>query len=196
MTHSLRCLGQVGLAGLGLSLGFSVATPKAIAADQVVIHYHLFERSLSVEELAMFAETGELSNRLEHYVEQTGKDPETLQTALTRTIPMRATLLDLTLNTFLGELLLDEVGQLIRTPSDTANREALRSTLVLSASDDDTISVIELVQNYPTSEVHLEGDRIVDTYYEVSLWSDRAQELFEVFETLSEWQDDNANDGE
>ena len=193
MKHLLR---KLSLAGLGIGLGMSAVVPSAIAAEQVVIHYLMFERSIAVEDLATFAETGELSNDLERYVEQTGKDPEALQNALNRTVPMRLALLDLTLNTFLGELLLDEVGQLIRTPSDTANREALRSALVLSAADDDAISVIELVENYPTSEVHLEGDRIVDTYYAVSLWSDRAQELFDVFETLSEWQADDESGNE
>ena len=183
---------QISAVGLGVSIGASLIAPDAIAAEQVVIHYQIFERSISVEELTTFAETGELSRELERYVEQTEKEPETLQMALTRTVPMRVTFLDRTLNTFLGERLLDEVGQLIRTPSGTANREALRSALVLSAADDDEISVLELVQNYPTNEVHLEGDRLVDTYYAVSLWSDRVQELVEVFEALSEWRSDEA----
>lgn len=168
----------------GLMLG-GMASP-AIAAERVVFSYLTFERSIAVEDLVTFAESGELSDDLEGYINQTGKEPEEIQRALNRPVPVRATLLDRTLNTFLGELLLDEVGTFVRTSSDTANREALRAALVLSASDDDQVSLIEFIQNYPTEEVHIEGDRVVSAYYELSVWSDRAQELMDLMGSLGD----------
>jgi hypothetical protein len=168
--------------GLGL-MGWGWSLP-ALSAERVVFRYSGFERSLSVEELTHFAETGELSSNLSHYVNRTDKDPADLQRALVRPVPMRLVFLDAALNSWVGEMLLDRMGEVIRTPGDQANREALRAALILSASDDDAISLIEVIQHYPTQEVYVEGDRLVDTYYQLSRWSDRAQEFMDMVERL------------
>lgn len=178
-----RWLCGIGMVSSCLVLGWGM--PDAIAAERIVFRYAGFERSLSVEELAAFAETGELSSDLEHYTNRTDKDPEELQRALVRPIPMRLVFLDVALNSWVGEMLLERVGQTIHTSSGEANQEALRSALILSASDDDAISLIEVIQAYPTEEVYVDGENLLETYYQVSRWSDRAQELYEMMERLN-----------
>jgi Alpha/beta hydrolase of unknown function (DUF1400) len=148
------------VAGAGL-LFHSTA---AVASEKVILKYSVIRMTLPVSELEVFAETGKMSPALEMLLGQAKKDPEVVRRSLTRPVKVSQKLLDRTLNSKLGEILLDEVGQVIRTPSGTANQEALRKALVLSASDDNQITLLETIKNYPTSEVHVEGDRLVEAY--------------------------------
>jgi hypothetical protein len=144
--------------------GILFYTTAAAAAEKVILKYSVIRMTLPVSELEVFAETGKMSPALEMLLGQAKKDPEVVRRTLTRPVKVSQKLLDRTLNSKLGEILLDEVGQVIRTPSGTANQEALRKALVLSASDDNQITLLETIKNYPTSEVHVEGDRLIEAY--------------------------------
>jgi hypothetical protein len=148
------------VAGAGI-LFYSTA---AVAAEKVVLKYSVIRMTLPVSELEVFAETGKMSPALEMLLGQAKKDPEVVRRSLTRPVKVSQKLLDRTLNSKLGEIVLDELGQVIRTPSGTANQEALRKALVLSASSDNQITLLETIKNYPTSEVYVEGDRLVEAY--------------------------------
>ena len=148
------------VAGAGI-LFYSTAV---VAAEKVVLKYSVIRMTLPVSELEVFAETGKMSPALEMLLGQAKKDPEVVRRTLTRPVKVSQRLLDRTLNSKLGEIVLDEVGQVIRTPSGTANQEALRKALVLSATSDNQITLLETIKNYPTSEVYVEGDRLVEAY--------------------------------
>lgn len=72
--------------------------------------------------------------------------------------------LDRVLNSRIGNVILDEVSQVIHTPSGRADRQALRAALVLSASRDGEIMLVEIIQNYPTPEVKVEGERLESAF--------------------------------
>lgn len=153
----------VGTAALGLLM-----SAPAFAADQVVLIYGPLRGSLSVAELATFAETGELSPTLAAYLKMANQDPEEVRRALNNEVKVKPTTLDKALNNPVGDVVLDQVGEVIQTPSGGANRQAMRGALVISASDDDRISLIEVIQNYPTPEVHVRGDRLLEAYETLS----------------------------
>lgn len=148
------------VAGAGI-LFYSSA---AVASEKVVLKYSVIRMTLPVSELEVFAETGKMSPALEMLLGQAKKDPEVVRRTLTRPVKVSQRLLERTLNSKLGEMVLDEVGQVIQTPSGTANQEALRKALVLSVSSDNQITLLETIKNYPTSEVYVEGDRLVEAY--------------------------------
>lgn len=137
---------------------------QALAAERVVLKYQMFRRSVSVQELTTLAETGEVSRGMRAYLMLARRDPRDLQRALNRDVGMNVILLDRVLNSPLGDTALDQVSQAIYTPSRQADRQAMRSALILSAQDDNRISMIEVLQNYPTEEVHVDGDRLLDAY--------------------------------
>jgi hypothetical protein len=64
--------------------------------------------------------------------------------------------------------MLDQVSQVVHTPSNRANRESLRGALVSSALPDGNITLIETLQNYPTPEVHVEGERLAEVIQNIS----------------------------
>lgn len=154
---------------LGTAIALAVLSPAAIASDQVVLKYNIFERSVSVEELTTFAETGKLSRDLKAYMRASKQDPKKIRQTLTDKVEVSVTTLDRVLNSIVGDVALERLSQYIYTSSRTADKEAMRAALVLSASEDDSISILEIAQNYPTPEVYVDGNRLSETYAQISL---------------------------
>ena len=134
------------------------------AAQSVIFNYRFFRESISVSELSTFAETGELSSSLKTYLRMANTEPDQLQRALTREIEVDPILLSKVLNSLPGEVLLDQVSDVIRTPTGSASRQSLRAALLNSALPDGLITLMEVFENYPTTDVHIEGDRLVEIY--------------------------------
>lgn len=140
------------------------SSTNALAAEQVVLKYRIFRESISVNELTTFAETGELSRSLRVNLALARQDPRVVRRYLTEPVKVNLVFLDRVLNSSVGNLVLDNVSQVIHTPSRRADRQALRSAMILSARQDGQISLIEIIQNYPTQEVEVEGDRLESAY--------------------------------
>lgn len=149
---------------LAAGAGIVFYSNAAVAAEKVVLKYSAIRMTLPVSELEIFAETGQMSPALEMLLGKAKKDPEAVRNSLRRPVKVSQSFLDRTLNSKVGEIILDEVGQVIRTPSGNTNREALREALVLSATNDNEITLLETMKNYPTPEVYVEGDRLVEAY--------------------------------
>lgn len=162
----------------------AVYSVAGLAAEKVVLKYGFFQESLSVAELSSFAETGDPSPTLAAYMKLANKEPEEIRNALTREVKVSAIVLDRVLNNFIGERVLDEVGKTIRTSTNTANRQALRSALVLSASDDGKLSLIEAIEKYPTQEVEVEVDQLVDTAVKLGELESGIRRILGVLEKL------------
>jgi Alpha/beta hydrolase of unknown function (DUF1400) len=133
------------------------------AAEQVVLKYRIFRQSLSVRELTTFAQTGELSSSLRVNLALARQEPQKIRQYLTATVKAEPILLDRVLNSPIGEVLLDEISKTIYTPSRQADRQALRAAIVLSAGDRQ-LSLLEILQNYPTTVVEVDGDRLESAY--------------------------------
>ena len=162
ITGSLTLFSAV-VAGVSIFSGFPV-----IAAESVVLKYSFLRETISVPELSTFTETGELSPSLRAYLKMANKEPNDLGELLTKEIEVEPILLSKLLNSFPGELLLDQLSEVIRTPTGKASRQSLRAALVSSALPDGDITLIEVLENYPTSEVHVEGDRLAEVYNQIN----------------------------
>jgi hypothetical protein len=141
-------------------------TPAAEAADKVVVRYGILRQSLSVAELVNFAEKGEMSRKVERYLNMTKSDPAEIRQVLTKPIDINSGTISTALNNPLGDRMLDELGRMIQTPENEGkgNRDALRTAMVQSASKDNQVSILEIIQNYPADEIHLDAKRIIKTY--------------------------------
>ncbi len=148
--------------GLMALTGVLCWSTPANAAESVVLKYRFLRGSVSVPELATFAQTGKLSTALQAYLKLAGRDPDQLRRALTQEVKVNPNLLSGLLNSPIGERMLDQVSEVVHTPGNRANRESLRGALVTSALSDSKITLIETLENYPTPEVHVEGDRVVE----------------------------------
>lgn len=168
---------------LAAGAGILFYSNAATAAQKVVLKYSAIRMTLPISELEIFAETGKMSPALEMLLGKANKNPETVRRSLIRPVKVNQSFLDRALNSQVGEVILDEVSQVIRTPSGNTNREALRSALLLSASQDNEMTLLETMKNYPNPEVHVEGDRLVEVYGKLVVLS---EELGGVSERLQD----------
>lgn len=148
--------------GLVALVGIFVGSTPANAAQSVVLKYSILRQTISVPELTTFAQTGELSPSLKAYLKLAGREPEQLRRALTQEVPVNGTVLYGVLTSPVGKVMLDQVSEVVHTPDNQANRESLRGALVSAALPDGKITLIETLENYPTPEVHVEGERLVE----------------------------------
>jgi hypothetical protein len=135
-----------------------------LAAETVVLEYKIFRESIAVDELSTFAQTGKLSNSLRINLALARKEPQVIREYLTTPVKVSSVFLDRVLNSPVGDIILDELSQVIHTPSGKANRQALRSALVLSAVGDEQITLIEVIENYPTQNVQVDGEQLQNAY--------------------------------
>lgn len=168
-TKQLVRLSLGALVGLGIVL----FPHQGDAAETLVLRYGIFRGAVSIPELATFAETGELSPSLRRYLERANQEPKSLRQALNRKVDVDPVFLFRALRTPPGKALLDEASTVIHTPSRRGDRQALRGAVVSSALSDSEISGIELLQKYPTDEVHLDVDRLLETYQKVDRFVSR-----------------------
>ncbi|ASC70925.1 hypothetical protein XM38_018730 [Halomicronema hongdechloris C2206] len=143
--------------------GFGINMP-ALAAEQVILNYGPLSRTVAVADLEALAATGTAPERLAALLTMANQPASKLQAALTDGIEANPVLLDRVLNSWPGEWALDQMGQVIHPPSGRASRQALRSALVLSAQDDNHVTLLEVLQHYPTNEVEVEADRLEEVY--------------------------------
>lgn len=141
-----------------------VHTPAAEAAEKVVVRYGILRQSLSVAELTNFAEKGEMSRKVQRYLDMTKSDPAEIRQILTKPIDISSGTVSTALNNPLGDRMLDELGLMIQTPENEGNRDALRTAVIQSTAKDNKVSILEIIQNYPSDEIHLDAKRIIKTY--------------------------------
>jgi Alpha/beta hydrolase of unknown function (DUF1400) len=152
---------------LGISSAVLSVSTNAIAAEQVVVKYKILRESISVAELTTFVETGEASSGLQSYLKASQQNPEDVRRLLGRETNVNVVTLDRALNNPVGNFVLDQISLAVHPPANAASRQAIRSALVLSASQDNKVSLIEVIQKYPTAEVELEGERIAQAYRQI-----------------------------
>ncbi len=156
-----KIISAISLSGLIL-LSFN---PQAVkAAESIVLKYGQLKATISVEELSTFAKTGEMSDSLESYFILANQKPSQIRTVLNQKIPIEGVLLSKILNHQLGTFFLTLVTEYIETPQNKSAIESLRTALISSASSDNSIELIEIIENYPSSEISLQGEKLLELY--------------------------------
>lgn len=119
------------------------------------------EINWSLEEVRTFVRTGGLRQPVRDFLNSSNQEPGILQRAFTRQVEVPANLGIDFLDTSLGQLMLNQLVGLIQSADPLPN---LRTSLRASIQDDRKISLIELLENYPTETVTLNITGLVRTY--------------------------------
>lgn len=156
-----RCSRSLFLLTLLQSLG---GYESALAADRVYASYSALERSISVSSLEKYAIKGEISEDLAVYTQYF--EPEQLQEF--RRILLSPVKLDrVAVSQFLytpqGEFLVRRLGEVVQNQSGDKNSgfHALRSALILAASQPEGLNLLNLLRKYPSSGIHINLSRIL-----------------------------------
>jgi hypothetical protein len=178
---------------LALPLVASLTMPAiARAAEKITFRFPPIEQSLQVNELREFADTGKQSSTIKTVLQQTNLDPNEMQEVLATELDLNEhgvslRLAERLLNTYVIELVLKDVGRVFHPPRvDTATVQALRGAIVTSLADDNKISLIEFLEQYPTV-LQIEGGEIDNIFNRIF---DDIQDLEEPLTDLFEsWQE-------
>mgnify|MGYP001104854875 CR=1 FL=1 len=159
------------LLGTGLMAGLGISTlasaPQAIAAERVIITLGGLSRSFDVADLRNFAETGEQTPNLRFIFNVADQNPDDVQAIFNEELPVSLRTIDSITYSLPGEYALFQLGRRFSTRSGDANIQALRAGLILSASDDNQVSLIEFLENYPTDALYVDGLQLLDDVREL-----------------------------
>ena len=162
--------------GLSVSLGVLAASflcvglsPRpACSAERVYISYSLFERSISVDSLEIYAREGKLEGDLAAYARYTNPQQlEQLQRILNQRLDLDAVVVSKFLYTFQGESLLNLLGEVIQTENRLPGFHAIRAALILAAADPEGLTLLNVLQKYPTTALRIDLARSLQVMEEL-----------------------------
>jgi hypothetical protein len=148
---------QTAIASFGAGVVISLTPSQASSAEKVIFTYGGLTQSIPLEELQDFANTGEVSPALNTVFKHEQQNPFVVRWILNQEFPANNKLISDVLNTVPGEYVLSQTGNVVSSNTEKADVTALRGTLIASASDNQLVSLIELLENYPTQDVYLNG---------------------------------------
>lgn len=152
-----KWLRQTGIAAIVTGMAISLSSNRVDAASEIIFTYGGATQSVALSELQDFAETGETSPSLDFLLNLSRQNPFLMRWILRQEFPANTKLIYDLLNTAPGEYVLSQTSSVVSSKSERANVKALRGALVSSASNDNVISLIELLENYPTKQVYVDG---------------------------------------
>ena len=149
------------LLNLGLCLaGGSLLPHKAVSAEEILLDYGPLEFSLSVESLEKYAKEGKITGKLKDYARLlTPEQLDQLQTALVTSAEVTPLAVAQFLYSTQGEKILEQVGQIVKTKARQPGFYAIRSALILSAAEEEGLTPLNILQNFPTYGIRIDSDR-------------------------------------
>ncbi|PZO39428.1 MAG: hypothetical protein DCF19_14315 [Pseudanabaena frigida] len=151
-----------------ISGGTSVKSSEA--AETVNFRFNVFEVSVSVDDLEVFAKTGELRGALDmasRYI--SAPDMATFRRILSERADVPVSLLSRFLYTSQGERALDILGEFIRTGPNLSGNRAIRAAAVLATVDKQNgLSLLNFLRKFPTSDIYFDIQEGLQTVGELS----------------------------
>lgn len=144
---------------LGASATFFLDN-NAIAAEKIVLKYGPLAQSIKVSDLENFVKTGQTTPTLATMLRVSKQSADMVRGLMSLELGVNVLTLDRVLNSKAGENALFELGKTMRTRSRFESDKALRAALILSSADNGKLSLLEILQKYPTSEINLEVGNI------------------------------------
>lgn len=161
--HWLKKLGQIGT--LFLTLGTWLTSPS-IAAERVNLKLGIFEKSVTIEELKQFAQTGHLSSNLQPY-------GFVLNTEVQKLLQKKLYVDSFLAQQFLkdlfnlpdGKKLIKELHSILTESSS----EQIKQSLILTIQHSDSISLLTFLKVYPKEELTVNLSAIAKIAAQINL---------------------------
>jgi predicted dienelactone hydrolase len=153
---------------LSLGLLSTCLTAKpGLSAERISLFYPPFgEFSLPVNSLETFAKEGKIDSEFQFYAQRvTPEQLAQLREFLQQRFNVTPTLMSQVTYSPIGEQVLQRLGDIVQTDSRRNGFYALRGSLIISATQREGVSVINVLRNFPSTNVRLnfsEGVRIVN----------------------------------
>ncbi|OZH53680.1 hypothetical protein AFK68_03210 [Hydrocoleum sp. CS-953] len=146
---------------VGAIAGVMLSHQSAIATNKIVIDlFGPIKASVKVKDLRQFAETGKTTKTISQALGISKVNPNTVRGLMTLEVGADVANLAKVLYSNLGQNLTKGVAEVVQTRHNYESDKALRSAILLAAADDNRISVLEVLEKYPTEEMHIDVGKI------------------------------------
>ncbi|MFN4280781.1 alpha/beta hydrolase [Thermosynechococcus sp.] len=127
------------------------------AAERIIFRYGFFERSLPIADLEQFAATGQASPELSRYLRLLSPGQrQQLRLALQERLRLSPVAVAQLLYSPLGQELMAQAGRILETQSRQENALALRSALILAATDPKGLTALSVMRHYPSPSIRFD----------------------------------------
>ncbi|GFE71250.1 protein of unknown function DUF1400 [Chroococcus sp. FPU101] len=167
--HWLKKIDQVAILSCLLS---SCVTSSAVAAQKINLKLGLFEKSITIEELKEFGETGKLSSNLQPYGYLLNSE---VQKSLQKKFHVDAFLAQQFLEDLFnlpdGKKLIKELNSVLVDSTS----EQIKKTLFLTIKQSNSFSILNILEAYPQDEltVNLSAIAKITTQINLSYWQNQ-----------------------
>lgn len=174
-----------GFRGVGSSLLLVVVTlisvvameRSTISAQRIDFNYSLLGFNLKVQDLATFAETGEISDSLNYYFRYIPeKQIQQLRKFLRQSYDVDPVLVYRYSRTSAGVKMLQRIGEIIQLPGYINGFYGLRAAVVQTAQSPDGISFVDFLQRFPT-DIKLNLEELLQLVKQVAQTEEDTEEF-------------------
>lgn len=146
---------------IGLASAFLTATPS-IAAEKIYFTVGPVSLNLKVESLKTFAETGTVPPDLAFYLRPASPElREQIRTILNQSRPLNPVSASFIFYDPMGETMLRYVGQILQTEAGQNGVFALRAALIKAASRPEGLSLIGMLEEFPTQGIRFDLNLLI-----------------------------------
>ncbi|MGP1383286.1 MAG: alpha/beta fold hydrolase [Thainema sp.] len=140
----------------GLSLGAVLMARPAQSAERIYVTYGIIRRSMPLESLEQYAADGTIDTELDDFTRYVSDEQlEQLRLALTAEAEISEVAIAQFFYTPQGEALLRRLGGLIQTEAGNSGFYALRAALILAASSEDGLTLLNVLRYFPTEGIQV-----------------------------------------
>jgi predicted dienelactone hydrolase len=151
MGNGFRGVGSGLLLVVVTLLGVLAMERSTISAERIDFNYSLLGFELKVQDLATFAETGEISDSLNYYFRYIPeKQSQQLRKFLQQSYDVDLVLVYRYAHTSAGIKMLQRIGEIIQLPGYINGFYGLRAALVQTAQSAEGINLVDFLQRFPT----------------------------------------------
>ena len=175
-----RWFRETGIAILVASATITLGSNRVLASQEVIFTYGGAAQSVAIEELQTFVETGETSSSIDFLLSLSNQKPSLMRLILKQKLPADTKRVSDLLNTAPGEYVLSQTGNVVGSRSQRANVTALRGSLIKSASDDGLVSLIEILEHYPTKQVYVNGKMLARVQNNINQFVNKTEKYIKI----------------
>ena len=133
--------------------------PKVQSAEEIKIIYSIFSRTITVDSLKNFAESGKSSKSLKNILNATGSSDNEIQLILNKNFEIPITIASKLVYSEIGNVFLNRLSYILQTPRAKDERTgmlALRSSVIKGLyTGNGKINIVSFLESYPTKTVIL-----------------------------------------
>ncbi|NJM47494.1 MAG: alpha/beta hydrolase [Alkalinema sp. RU_4_3] len=150
-------LGAMPGRAIAVLLGLALTALPGQAAERLTLSYGLLERSITLQTLEKYANSGELDNDLSVYTSYVKSEQ---RDQLRKALSLKSDLSPVAVSQFLyspqGDILLKRLGQLIQPESRDNGSLAIRAALILAADDPEGLTPLNVLRRFPTRGIRVD----------------------------------------